>query len=151
MGFVPEHWGPHVWGAIHILAMGAPPMITEELREHYARFYNTLPHLLPCAVCGNHLAENLKVLPVEPHLDGRESLFEWTVQLHNLVNGHLGKPEITPDEAFEHWKRVCLGEDKDCKKRSKSFWAWVVFMAAVMVAIALYAFFGRRGGKVFSR
>lgn len=29
--------------------------------------------------------------------------FEWTVELHNLVNEQLGKPAVTPDEARAIW------------------------------------------------
>lgn len=120
MGFVPEHWGPHVWSAIHILAMGAPEHIDADTRKAYAQFYNALPHILPCAVCGHHLAENLITLPVEPHLNSRDDLFNWTVAMHNRVNDKTGKKQYSMEEAFEHWKSVCLGSEKECKKAKNS-------------------------------
>ena len=155
MAFVPEHWGPHVWAAIHILAMGAPQEIPQDSKQYYAQFFNNLPHMLPCAACGHHLAENLLTMPVEPHLDGRESLFTWTVDLHNVVNEQTGKRKVPFNEAFEHWKRICLGDDKECSKvRNRSIKHWIYLGGSLMVIWAILYYFlyfktriGGNGGK----
>jgi hypothetical protein len=147
MGFVPEHWGPHVWSAIHILAMGAPQHIDADTRKAYAQFYNALPHILPCAVCGHHLAENLITLPVEPHLNSRDDLFNWTVAMHNRVNQQTGKKQYSMEEAFEHWKSVCLGVEKDCKKSNKHSFKLKMFFGfsiVVIVLIVLYFIIRKR-------
>ena len=42
-----------------------------------------------------------------PHLDRRDDLFKWTVELHNVVNESLGKPRITELEALGGVRMVC--------------------------------------------
>lgn len=128
--------------------MGAPEKLDPDTKKYYAQFYNILPHLLPCGVCGDHLMENLKTLPVEPHLDGREALFKWTVTMHNIVNKHTGKREYSLDEAFEHWKRVCLGDDKECRRaKSRSIKIWVYMIVSIVLIFAFLYFFMFSGSK----
>lgn len=113
MGFDVSNWGPFVWSTIHIVALGAPPSFKDDSkrREAYARFYNTLPDVLPCRLCGDHMRKHLRDMPVEGHLDGgRQSLFEWTVRFHNAVSRDTGRtPEMSVEDAFAYWKRVCEG------------------------------------------
>lgn len=109
MGISPECWGPYMWGAIHLIALGAPDEIDSATKNAYSLFFQQLPYILPCATCARHLQENLANSPVEGHLQGRESLFVWTVKLHNTVNRQLGKPEVALPKAREHWEKVCKG------------------------------------------
>lgn len=119
MGITPNSWGPYAWGTIHLVSLGAPDKIDQALRTAYAMFFNQLPYVLPCATCARHLQENLTKLPVESYLDGKETLFAWSVQLHNIVNRQLGKREMTLEEARKYWEQVCLGENKECKTNKK--------------------------------
>ena len=137
MGFVPDHWGPYVWAAIHIMCMGAPDKIPEGKRKSYAQFINSLPNILPCTVCGEHLRENLATFPVDDFLDSRQSLFEWSVRMHNIVNRHTGKQDVSFEDAFNHWKRICLGEDKDCKYTNRTYYMYVTFVIFVGIATAV--------------
>ena len=112
MGISPECWGPYMWGAIHLISLGAPDQIDSATKNAYSMFFQQLPYILPCASCARHLQENLANSPVESHLQGKETLFAWSVQLHNTVNRQLGKSEMTLDKAREHWEGVCRGLDK---------------------------------------
>lgn len=109
MGISPECWGPYMWGAIHLISLGAPDQIDSASKNAYAMFFQQMPYILPCASCARHLQENLTNLPVEAHLQGKETLFAWSVQLHNTVNRQLGKPEMPLAQAREHWEKVCRG------------------------------------------
>lgn len=109
MGISPECWGPYMWGAIHLIALGAPDEIDTATKTAYAMFFQQLPYILPCATCARHLQENLANSPVESHLHGRETLFAWSVQLHNTVNRQLGKPEMPIAQARAYWESVCKG------------------------------------------
>lgn len=96
-----------------MVALGAPHDMrgSESTRLDYAKFFNSLPGVLPCGVCGHHLKQHLETSPVEDHLDGKESLFKWTVEVHNAVNRTTGRTEeMTSDQALEYWKGVCFGE-----------------------------------------
>lgn len=120
MGITPNTWGPYMWGAIHLICLGAPEKIDQASQVAYATFFNQLPFILPCATCARHLQDNLAKLPVEPHLGGRESMFAWSVQLHNVVNSQLGKTQMSLTDARKHWEQVCLGENKECGKKLQS-------------------------------
>ena len=65
-----------------------------------------MSELIPCPVCREHYKEHLKKLPLSPHLDRRDDLFRWTVQLHNEVNQMLGKPQVTEMESINYYTRI---------------------------------------------
>lgn len=106
MGICPEKFGPYFWGALHLACL-------------YADDYNTLKQfvysyveVLPCPACRHHFAQVLNQLPfpIEGHNLG---YFAWSVDVHNIVNNRLGKPQLTYDKAFETWVSGCEpGYDK---------------------------------------
>lgn len=111
MGIAPDVWGPHVWAAIHLICLGAPESFTGSDTSGYRAFFTNLPAILPCEKCQEHLRQNLKEISIEAALSGgRESLFRWSVQLHNKVNSQLGKRVIPYEEAKEFWTKVTTGE-----------------------------------------
>jgi hypothetical protein len=70
--------------------------------EAYVRFFESLPDILPCSQCGKHLKENLAILPVDT-----SDMFRWSVDIHNLVNTQLNKPEISYEKALAYWSAKC--------------------------------------------
>lgn len=110
MGIAPQNWGPHVWAAIHLICLGAPETFTGSDSSGYRAFFTNLPSILPCEKCQEHLRQNLSELSMEAALSGgRESLFRWSVQLHNKVNAQLGKRMVPYEEAKEFWTNVSNG------------------------------------------
>lgn len=137
MGFIPDHWGPYMWGAIHIVCIGAPTELSEEEKSQYKNFINSLPDVLPCASCGNHFQAVLTQDPVEQSLSGRDALFAWSVRAHNAVNRRLGKPEWNEETATDLWRKVCLGDLHECNGSPKKMQTMVVYIIATIIAIAL--------------
>jgi hypothetical protein len=114
MGIAPAYWGPHVWAAIHLICLGAPESFSGSDSSGYRAFFTHLASILPCDACREHLRANLKETSIEAALSGgRESLFQWSVQLHNTVNGQLGKPIIPYEQAKAFWTDVANGK-KPC-------------------------------------
>lgn len=112
MGIAPVYWGPHVWAAIHLICLGAPESFSGSDTSGYRAFFVNLASILPCEACGNHLRQNLKETSIEAALaGGRETLFRWSVQLHNTVNGQLGKRVIPYEEAKTFWMNVANGKE----------------------------------------
>lgn len=109
MGLVPDHWGPYVWGAIHLICLGAPEKLDMSQQQAYKFFFEHLPFVLPCASCAKHLAENLQKVPINDYLSSRDLLFEWSVKLHNVVNVMLKKKEVSLEEAKTYWDAICRG------------------------------------------
>lgn len=102
----PEVWGPFFWHTIHIVAMGYPEKPTYAQKKAAKEFYESLQYLLPCSVCRQHYAQHLAVAPITPHLDRRQDLFKWTVDLHNAVNQSLGKPRRLETDVIAYYKRL---------------------------------------------
>lgn len=97
----PKVWGPPVWTALHLIALGYPSDPDAPTRDAYRAFFTAVGPVLPCAMCSDHYAEHLAVLPIDPALArGGRALFDWTVALHNRVNAQTGKRELTPDEVL---------------------------------------------------
>ena len=104
-GVPPSAWGPQVWRAIHLIALGCPPSLDASTAEAYRAFFTHLPDVLPCPSCAANYRRHLLELPIEPYLVSGEKLFEWTVRLHNIVNAELrrpgSRPDWTPEQARE--------------------------------------------------
>lgn len=106
MKMPPSVWGPIFWHTIHITALGYPNSPTYADKRAAKEFYESLGVLIPCPVCREHYQTHLQKMPLTPHLDRRDDLFKWTVQLHNEVNVLLGKPRVLEAEAIHFYKRL---------------------------------------------
>lgn len=100
----PSVWGKYQWAAIHFSALGYPNDPSTQMKNTFrAYFTEILPSVLPCEACRNHLRQTLaNELPLtNEDLRNSETLFKWTVKLHNIVNQRLHKPEVTLEEAID--------------------------------------------------
>jgi hypothetical protein len=44
--------------------------------------------------------QNLTKLPIDNHLENRDSLVKWVIDIHNLVNDEIGKDKIEYEKAL---------------------------------------------------
>ena len=96
MGIKPEKFGPYFWGALHLACLGdADPQAVRT-------FVDTFALVIPCASCRVHFSEVLKANPV-PQTDDPIELFNWSVDVHNIVNARIGKETIGYEEALKVW------------------------------------------------
>jgi Erv1 / Alr family len=93
MGIKPEIWGPNLWGTLHLLCLTGS--ITPEFVEEFAK-------VIPCPSCAGHFSTLISQSPL-PNSQDPDTLFEWSVEIHNLVNKRIGKKVVTVDEARQHW------------------------------------------------
>jgi hypothetical protein len=106
MKLPPSVWGPLFWHTIHITAIGYPQNPSYAQKRAAKEFYESLSFLIPCPVCREHYSSYLQKMPISPHLDTRDDLFKWTVELHNEVNKILDKPIISQSEAIYFYRRI---------------------------------------------
>jgi len=106
MKIPPEVWGPIFWHTIHITALGYPSNPNYGQKKAAKEFYESLAFLIPCPVCREHYETHLQKNPLTPHLDRRDDLFRWTVNLHNEVNTTLGKPRLLETEVIQYYRRI---------------------------------------------
>lgn len=97
----PNTWGPHIWRSIHFIALAYPNEPTEEHKEQYRTFYESIQYILPCSVCSNNYKKHLEELPLDDKaLKDKESMIKWTINLHNIVNKQNGKKQLEYEEAL---------------------------------------------------
>jgi hypothetical protein len=106
MKIPPTVWGPIFWHTIHIVALGYPQNPSYGQKKAAKEFYESLAFLIPCPVCREHYQKHLQKLPLGPHLDRRDDLFKWTVEVHNEVNKILGKPRQLESEVITYYRRI---------------------------------------------
>lgn len=102
-GYSPNVWGPHMWFVFHLVAATYPSSPTSEQKSNYAAFYKSLQHVLPCPGCrmGYQTIINSEPTKISTRTFGsRESLFKWTVDVHNRVNAKLSKPVFADWQAW---------------------------------------------------
>ena len=96
----PDIWGPVVWHALHYITLGYPTNPSNDNKEKYKLFFTLLSDVLPCSICAEHFAENLKNMPLSDDvLNNKESLIKWLIEFHNVVNEKNNKPIILYKDA----------------------------------------------------
>jgi len=106
MRLPPSVWGPFFWHTIHITALSYPDKPTYAHKRAAKDLFESLAHLIPCPKCREHYSKHLQKFPISPHLDRRDDLFRWTVNLHNEVNKSLDKPIVTEKESILFYSRI---------------------------------------------
>jgi hypothetical protein len=104
--------------------LSAGENISDEKADAMIQFFDSMPDILPCRQCGKHLRENLTLLPFS-----RDDPFRWSVDLHNMVNSQLNKPEIEYDAALRYWSTKCAGGP------SKQNWLVIVLAVIIIVLV----------------
>lgn len=99
----PDVWGPHFWFVLHTLAYTYPPLPNDVTKRKYYDFIHNLPLFLPNEEIGNKFGRLLDRYPVSPYLDKRASFIRWVNFIHNKVNLHLGKEEISLLDAHKQY------------------------------------------------
>lgn len=100
----PEVWGPPTWFFLHSLTMSLPEVVPEAKQKQIRALMYDLQVTLPCPSCGEHLAEHMKEHPICPHLARRDTMVQWMIDIHNMVNKECGKPEMLKEEVMAQYE-----------------------------------------------
>lgn len=120
IGINPKIWGPSFWSMIHWVSIGYPeynPSQEEQLDA--LKFITSLPRLLPCQICREHLKEHFENPELKPqieHVQNRQVFGTYLVDLHDTVtraiyesegkDTSLLKRHQFPDDVFRLMTRV---------------------------------------------
>ena len=102
----PEIWGPPAWMFLHSVSLAYPKNPTEEDRTNYGTFFNNLQPVLPCNKCSINYLKHIQEDPIENHLDNKESLVKWLINLHNIVNQLNNKNKLSYDDVIDKYKNI---------------------------------------------
>ena len=158
----PDIWGPPFWAAIHLACLAAPKSIDAEREAGFRQFFTAMQHVLPCKKCRTHMAENLAALPLDAAVfaRGRDSLFAWSVAVHNRVNAANGKPVMTEEAARALWTSIANGKvaymsfeadnsagaSAPAGNKKKEVPRWVILLIAFAAGYLIAQLAGSRGG-----
>ena len=101
----PKIWGPKLWFVMHTFALNYPDQPNYEDKRVMEEFFNNLKSSIPCQKCRIHYTQRLERNPIINYLDSKQSLFKYTIDLHNQVNKSLGKKIYTYDEVVDIYKK----------------------------------------------
>ena len=99
-------WGPHLWFSLHTISFNYPLKPSDTDKENCKNFFTTLQHVIPCSVCKKNYMRHLKELPIEKHVENRKTLVYWMIDMHNLVNGEIGKKILSYDTVIKKYEHV---------------------------------------------
>tara|TARA_B100001027_G_C16191593_1_gene296296 strand:+ start:442 stop:888 length:447 start_codon:yes stop_codon:yes gene_type:complete len=107
----PKVWGPKLWFVIHTIALNYPDNPSYDQKRIHEDFFNNLVFLIPCDKCRIHYRQHINNNPVVNHLKNSDTLFRYTIDLHNEVNKTLNKRLYSYDEAVKFY-RIEYGDER---------------------------------------
>ena len=131
----PSQWGPSLWRAIHFIALGFPDSPSRQDIDSYKAFFFSLGDVLPCYKCSQNYQRHLKEVPLDPFLVNSDSLFKWTVQLHNIVNRETGKAEMSLQDAYRLYEKGVTVDDKQIVVENKTGFQCKNYVAWFMIIL----------------
>ena len=143
----PQVWGKYIWTTIHVVALAYPVEPTKEQRNQYKEFYLSIGNVLPCSKCRNNFTKHLSQLEIDFYLYNRDSLFNWTVELHNIVNVDTGKANWTYQKAYDYYTKAEFSSDiKPCPLTEKIniLNMLVFFLILVLISVLFYMFVSKK-------
>lgn len=141
----PKIWGPKLWFTIHTIALNYSDNPTYQDKRNHEDFFNNLTFMIPCDKCRIHFKERLNKYPVIQHLDNSDSLFRYTILLHNDVNEMLNKPKLSYEEVVKHYKH-CYNQESITNGffNNKIFTGILIVIVLILLGYVIYRKYPRR-------
>lgn len=92
-------WGPQIWFLIHVFAHLYDG--SEQYLKTFKCFNMCLTRVLPCNVCRTNFSNKIFENNMDDYIKQGQTLFYWTVIIHNLANVSLNKPEYSYERALK--------------------------------------------------
>lgn len=125
-------WGKPMWSTIHLVALGYPENPSADIAIKYNQFFISIAHVIPCDDCRKHFISLVTDNP--PALDNRDTLFKWTVDIHNSVNERLGKEKVSYENAYSLWKNKGSLNDNNGMINTNN----TIYVAVVSLILGLF-------------
>lgn len=99
-------WGPHLWFSLHTISFNYPLKPTNIEKKNYYDFFMNLQEVIPCSVCKKNYKRHLNEHPIKQSLNTRKDLVYWLIDMHNMVNGEIGKKILSYDNVIKKYEDV---------------------------------------------
>ena len=103
-------WGPCMWKTLHLITFTYPEKPSYAEKKYYYDFFNNLRYVIPCINCRKNYINHLNEIPLDPHLDSKDLLIKWLIDIHNLVNKDLNKPQKKYKDVISHYSKLIYGK-----------------------------------------
>lgn len=110
---LPEIFGPGIWWTLHTTASTYPTNPDADKQEGCIAFVSSLPSMLPCQSCRDHLAKELQNHDIPAACADGERLSHMWCQIHNAVNARNNKPLMDCDGVREEYLTVPVCSKSD--------------------------------------
>jgi len=128
----PEKWGYHGWNFIHNIALGYDETFSYQKKQNYINFFDVISDVIPCEKCSKHYKEYIS--KNRPNIKNKDSLFKWTVDIHNNVNKILNKDQISYNKAYNIW----LDEKINTKNTINNKNIFNIFLLFILILLIIY-------------
>jgi hypothetical protein len=123
MHIPPTKWGPHFWTTLHIACLACADY------KSLVEFVEGYVYIIPCLSCRQHFEKVLEENPVPEAGD----YFKWSVDVHNIVNVRLGKPEISYENALAN----LVANDQLQVKPEFDFKILIIILLVIIISILI--------------
>ena len=141
----PKIWGPKLWFIIHTIALNFPENPSYDEKRIHEDFFNSLVFLIPCEKCRIHYRQHINNNPVVNHLKDSDTLFRYTIDLHNQVNKKLNKRTYNYDEVVKYY-RIEYGDEIEHNKyfNKQNFIGLIIVILIISLGYLLYKKYPKR-------
>lgn len=137
----PNVWGRHFWYTFHVSALGYPNNPSQVDAQIYKDFYTSFGKALPCKKCSDNYAKHLRQMPIDKYLSSPDSLFMWTVDMHNIVNKEHNKNEWGYDYAKSFYLsgsyNDCLNRNPGDKNDKQNLLILIIILNVIVILFAI--------------
>ena len=124
-------WGPSAWLFLHSIAYNYPDNPSYEDKINYGNFFNHIQYILPCNKCKEGYTKLLIESPIEFHLNNKNDLIKWVIDIHNSVNTKLNKSIRNYDDMIQF---IMNGVEKN----NNDYIYLIIIFALIILIIFLY-------------
>ena len=116
-------WGPHLWFSLHTISFNYPIEPNNDDKKEYKNFFINLKNVIPCSVCKKNYIRHLKEHPIDDYLNSRKQFVYWVIDMHNMVNGEIGKKILSYENVIKKYenvykKKIILEKNNDKKNNN---------------------------------
>lgn len=99
----PKVWGPAFWFTLHTGAAKYPISASPIVADRMKSYIMGIPVMLPCTICQTHASNHIEKnkCNLDDICSGRDKLFKFFVDFHNIVNKRYNKSMVSVEEAYK--------------------------------------------------
>jgi hypothetical protein len=100
---ISTRWQQLTWYIFHKISLN----YNDLYRNEYIQFFENVKVIIPCRICRNHYIQNVSKenMKINDNIN-HERIFNWTIDLHNLVNKLNHKKQWDYDMARNYYEKM---------------------------------------------